>query len=206
MATSFSLSSWSHNQAQQASSIYSLPLLSWVEIQHTRHANCNLMDVCVDRWQRCSPRSTATKWTCTPCARRLNSATTHLSLLTAIPKRYGWWLIVILVIIVMIIMVDMISMVQFDTNGILTALQSHVVHMCIMCIDAHIDIYRCTYVRAWNSSWKRGFFHKSKIWGKNFPWENSQQAYFFSLWKLISWICECKLKLQNWYSLSILVC
>ena len=39
-----------------------------------------------------------------------------------------------------------------------------------------------------------------------FPWKKNQQAYFFFLWKLRWWTCECKLKVRNWYSSWILVC
>ena len=48
-----------------------------------------------------------------------------------------------------------------------------------------------------NENWKlrKNIFCVGKNW----------QAYFF-LWKLRWWICECKLKVQNWYSSWILVC
>ena len=38
-----------------------------------------------------------------------------------------------------------------------------------------------------------------------FLWKKSTSI-LFCLWKLKWWICECKLKVQNWYSSQILVC
>ena len=58
-----------------------------------------------------------------------------------------------------------------------------------------------------NSSWKWGFSlkWKSKIAEKNIFRGEKNQVFFF-LWKLRWWICECKLKVQNWHSSLILVC
>ena len=64
-------------------------------------------------------------------------------------------------------------------------------------------------VRAWNSSRKRGFSQKwkLKIAGKRtFSVRKKINKHTFFLWKLIWWICECKLKVQDWHSSWILVC
>ena len=74
----------------------------------------------------------------------------------------------------------------------------------VVSMSVDIYLYMC---RAWNSSRKRGFLQKwkSKIVEKYFSVEKNWQAYFF-LWKWRWWICECKLKVQNWYSSWISVC
>ena len=61
--------------------------------------------------------------------------------------------------------------------------------------------------RAWDSSRKRGFSRKWKsiIAEKIFSGKRIDKQTFFP-WKLRWWICERKLKVQNWYSSWILVC
>ena len=70
------------------------------------------------------------------------------------------------------------------------------------------DDGKMTKGRAWNSSWKRGFLRKwkSKIAEKYFFCGKKSTSILFFLWKLRWWICECKLKVQNWYLSWILVC
>ena len=75
-------------------------------------------------------------------------------------------------------------------------------------IAKHFNCNPAIFIRAWNLLRKRGFSWKWKLKiaeKKYFPWEKNQQAYLF-LWKLKWWICECKLEVQNWYSLWIFVC
>ena len=49
-----------------------------------------------------------------------------------------------------------------------------------------------------NENWKS----REKIFSMG---EENRQAYFF-VWKWRSWICECKLKVQNWHSSWMLMC
>ena len=91
-------------------------------------------------------------------------------------------------------------------SACLPEIELHWCQICLNYIRFLLILIWC--IRAWNLSQKQGFSRKwkSKIVEKYIFRGKKSTTKLSFLWKLRWWTCECKLKVQSWYSSWIVVC